>query len=259
MAGDGTMGQDGPSAGGGSPSRPVALVTGGARGIGLGCAMRLKQAGHQVAITYNTTPPEAAGDLLTDVLAVRCDVRDPLQVDEAFATIEAKLGNVEVLVANAGIVKDTLLLRMGEEAWADVLETNLSGTYRVVKRALGPMVRARRGRVILVSSVVAFLGSPGQVNYAASKAGLVGMARSLAREVASRQITVNVVAPGVVETDMIANLGEERAGELRAMVPLGRATTPAEVGGVVAFLASDDAAYLTGVVLPVDGGMAMGL
>jgi 3-oxoacyl-[acyl-carrier protein] reductase len=235
----------------------VVLVTGGSRGIGLGCARRFRALGDRVAVTYRSAPP-ADGDA-KDLLAVRCDVTDPAQVDEAVSTVERDFGPVEVLVANAGITKDTLLLRMGETAWQEVLDTDLTGVYRVVRRCLGPMVRAHRGRIVLVSSVVAFLGSPGQVNYGAAKAGLVGLARSLAREVGSRGITVNVVAPGIVDTDMIADLGEERVEQLTSMVPLGRRTTPDEVAGAVTFLASDDAAYITGAVIPVDGGMAMGL
>jgi 3-oxoacyl-[acyl-carrier protein] reductase len=240
----------------------VVLVTGGSRGIGLGCARHFQGLGDKVAVTYRTTPPpEPAGTGAgsTDLLAVPCDVRDPAQVESAFAAVEKALGPVEVLVANAGVTKDTLLLRMKEEAWQEVLDTNLSGVYRVVRRAVGPMVRAHRGRIVLVSSVVAFFGSPGQVNYGAAKAGLVGLARSLAREVGSRGITVNVVAPGVVDTDMIASLGEQRVEQLVALVPLGRRASPADVAGAVAFLASDDAAYITGAVLPVDGGLAMGL
>jgi 3-oxoacyl-[acyl-carrier protein] reductase len=212
-----------------------------------------------VAVTYRTAAPETAAAGSAPLLPVVCDVTDPAQVEAAFGRVEAELGAVEVLVANAGITRDMLLLRMKEEAWDEVIDTNLSGVYRSVRRALGPMVRAHGGRIVIVSSVVGFLGSAGQVNYAAAKAGLVGLARSLAREVGSRGITVNVVAPGMVDTDMIATLGEQRVEQLRSMVPLGRAATPDEVAGAVVFLSSDDAAYVTGAVLAVDGGLAMGL
>ncbi len=246
-------------------SRPlgrVVVVTGGSRGIGLACARRFQALGDRVAVTYRTAAPvdlEAPEPSRHALLPVTCDVTDPGQVEAAFVLVEKALGPVEVLVANAGITKDMLLLRMGEEAWSEVIDTNLSGVYRTVRRALGPMVRAHRGRIVIVSSVVGFLGSAGQVNYAAAKAGLVGLARSLAREVASRGITVNVVAPGMVDTDMIATLGDQRMEQLRSMVPLGRAATADEVAGTVVFLSSDDAAYVTGAVLPVDGGLAMGL
>jgi 3-oxoacyl-[acyl-carrier protein] reductase len=210
------------------------------------------EAGDAVAVTYRSgEPPDG-------VLACRCDVTDPEQVDEAFARAEAEHGPVEVLVANAGITRDTLLLRMSEDDWSSVIATNLTGSYRVVKRAAKGMLRLRRGRIILVSSVVGLLGSAGQVNYAASKAGLVGMARSVARELGSRSITANVVAPGFVETDMTADLPDDKRAEIAAAVPLGRFATSGEVAGVVRWLASDDAAYITGAVIPVDGGLGMG-
>jgi 3-oxoacyl-[acyl-carrier protein] reductase len=243
----------------------VVLVTGGSRGIGLACARRFQALGDRVAVTYRSAPPppdpEGSGPGAdgSPLLPVRCDVTDPAQVEDAFGRVEEALGRVEVLVANAGITRDMLLLRMGEDAWDEVIDTNLTGVYRTVRRALGPMVRAHRGRIVVVSSVVAFLGSAGQVNYASAKAGLVGLARSLAREVASRAITVNVVAPGVVQTDMIASLGDQRVEQLRSLVPLGRPATADEVAAAVVFLSSDDAAYVTGAVLPVDGGLAMGL
>ncbi|HLN78303.1 MAG TPA: 3-oxoacyl-[acyl-carrier-protein] reductase [Nocardioidaceae bacterium] len=228
------------------------LVTGGNRGIGRAIAETFREAGDDVAITYRSgEPPEG-------FLAVRCDITDPEAVDAAFAEIEEKQGPVEVLVANAGITRDTLLLRMSDEDWSAVLDTNLTGTFRVTKRAAKGMLRLRRGRIILISSVVGLLGSAGQVNYAASKAGLVGMARSLARELGSRSITTNVVAPGFVETDMTEELPEEKKAEYKAQIPLQRYATTAEVASAVQWLASDGAAYVTGAVIPVDGGLGMG-
>jgi 3-oxoacyl-[acyl-carrier protein] reductase len=189
---------------------------------------------------------------------VRCDITDPDAVEAAFGEIEEKQGPVEVLVANAGITRDTLLLRMSEQDWADVLDTNLTGTFRVTKRAAKGMLRLRRGRIVLISSVVGMLGSAGQVNYAASKAGLVGMARSLARELGSRGITTNVVAPGFVETEMTEVLPEEKKAEYKAQIPLQRYATVDEVASTVQWLASDGAGYVTGALIPVDGGLGMG-
>ncbi|MDA0369886.1 MAG: 3-oxoacyl-ACP reductase FabG [Actinomycetota bacterium] len=230
----------------------VVLVTGGSRGIGLATARRFAALGDRVAITYNSTPPPG------EFFAVKCDITSSADVDAAFSAVESEFGPVEILVANAGVTKDTLLLRMSESDFASVIDANLTGAYRVCKRAAQTMLRARRGRIVLLSSVVGLLGSAGQSNYAASKAGLVGLARSLARELGSRSITVNVVAPGPVATDMTAVLGEERLSALTASVPLGRIASPEEIAGVVAFLASDDAAYITGAVIPVDGGLGMG-
>jgi 3-oxoacyl-[acyl-carrier protein] reductase len=232
-------------------SRSV-LVTGGNRGIGRAIAEAFAAGGDQVAATYRTGEPPQG------VLGVRCDVTDPASVDAAFAEVEAAHGPVEVLVANAGITRDTLLLRMSEDDWSSVIETNLSGSFRVAKRAARGMLRLRRGRIVFVSSVVGLLGSAGQVNYAASKAGLVGMARSLARELGSRSITANVVAPGFVETEMTAVLPEGKQAEYRAQIPLQRYATTEEVASVVHWLASDGAAYVTGAVIPVDGGLGMG-
>lgn len=236
----------------GCPVSRVVLVTGGSKGIGLACARRFAELGDKVAVTYNSSPPPEG------LMGVRCDVTDSAQVDAAFREIEETLGPVEVLVSNAGITKDTLLLRMSESDFAGVVDANLTGAFRVVKRATQGMLRARRGRIILVSSVVGLLGSAGQANYAASKAGLVGFARSLARELGSRSITVNVVAPGPVATDMTAVLGQDRLDDLVAAVPLARMATPEEIAGVVEFLAGDSAGYITGAVIPVDGGLGMG-
>ncbi|HEX3333857.1 MAG TPA: 3-oxoacyl-ACP reductase FabG [Acidimicrobiales bacterium] len=236
-------------------------MTGGTRGIGAACVRWFLANGDQVATTYRgDVPPEAPAGFAADrFCAVRCDVRVAAEVDAAFGSVESRWGPVEVLVANAGVTQDGLLVRMSEEAFLDVLDANLSGSFRVAKRAVAKMLRLHTGRIIFLSSVGAFLGVPGQANYAASKAGLVGLARAMAREVGSRQITVNVVAPGVVDTDMTASLGEERVALMTAQVPLGRAGTVEDVAGVVGFLASDAAAYVTGAVVPVDGGLGMGL
>jgi 3-oxoacyl-[acyl-carrier protein] reductase len=236
-------------------SSRVVLVTGGSRGIGAGCVSWFVRNGDRVAYTARSEPADR-GD---GSLGLRCDVTDPGQVEAAFALVEERFGPVEVLVSNAGITRDTLIARMSEEAWAQVIDTNLSGGYRVARRAVAKMLRLHRGRIIFVSSVGAFVGLPGQANYAASKAGLVGMARALAREVASRAITVNVVAPGLVATDMIEALGAERMDQMKALVPLGRTATTEEIAEAVGFLASSGASYITGAVLAVDGGMGMGL
>ena len=230
----------------------VVLITGGSRGIGLACAQHFESLGDKVAITYNSTKPT------NDFFAIKCDVTSQVEVDAAFAAVEEKFDAVQVLVSNAGITKDLLLLRMNENDFTSVIDANLSGAYRVCKRATQGMLRAKSGRIILMSSVVGLLGSAGQVNYAASKAGLVGLARSLARELGSRSITVNVVAPGPVETDMTAALTDEQRAKMLDAVPLGRIATPQEIAGVVAFLASQDAGYITGAVIPVDGGLGMG-
>ncbi len=234
----------------------VVLVTGGAKGIGLACARAFVAAGDRVAVTYRSGPP--AGADAEGLLCVACDVTDADQVEAAFTTIEAELGPVEVLVSNAGITQDTLVLRMSEDAFTSVLDTNLTGGFRMARRAVTKMMRARFGRIIFISSVVAATGQAGQANYAASKAGLVGLARSLAREFASRNITVNVVAPGPISTDMIAALADDRQQAITDAVPLGRFGTPEEVAATVQFLASDAAGYITGAVVPVDGGLGMG-
>ena len=228
------------------------LVTGGNRGIGLAIARAFQAQGDRVAVTHRGS---GAPDGL---LGVECDVTSAAAVDGAFTTVEAEHGPVEVLVSNAGTTDDTLLLRMTEEQFTRVLDANLTGAYRVAKRAAGKMLRARTGRMVFISSVVALTGSAGQANYAASKAGLIGMARSLARELGSRGITANVVSPGFVDTEMTAALPEQRRAEILGQVPLGRYATAEEIAGVVTFLASEAAAYVTGAVLPVDGGLGMG-
>jgi 3-oxoacyl-[acyl-carrier protein] reductase len=232
-------------------SRTV-LITGGSRGIGLACAQRFAALGDNVVVTYNSSPPPAG------FASVKCDVTSAADVDAAFTFAESQFGPVQVLVSNAGLTNDGLLLRMSEESFTSVVDANLTAAYRVAKGGAQGMLRARSGRMIFMSSVVGMLGSGGQANYAASKAGLVGLARSIARELGSRNITANVVAPGPVATDMTAALSEQRLAELTAAVPLGRMATPEEIAGVVAFLASDDAAYITGAIIPVDGGLGMG-
>jgi 3-oxoacyl-[acyl-carrier protein] reductase len=230
----------------------VALVTGGNRGIGAACAQALAAAGNTVVVASR------GGQPLGDLPGVTLDVTDQASVDAAFAAVEADHGPVEVLVSNAGITRDTLLLTMPEDAFREVIDANLTGAYRVAKRAAKGMLRLRRGRLIFVGSVSGLTGSPGQANYAASKAGLVGLARSLARELASRTITANVVAPGPIATDMTAVLTDQQRDALVGGVPLARMGTADEVAAAVAYLASPLAAYVTGAVIPVDGGLGMG-
>lgn len=234
-----------------SESRSV-LITGGNRGIGLAIARAFAELGDKVAVTYRS------GEAPEGLFGVHCDVTDAASVDQAFTEVEAQHGPVEVLVANAGVTRDQLILRMTEEEFTSVIDTNLAGSWRVAKRASKGMLRLKRGRVVFISSVVGLLGSAGQSNYAASKAGLVGLARSLARELGSRSITFNVVAPGFVETDMTASLPDDLQATYKAQIPLGRFASTGEVARVVRFLASEDAGYITGAVIPVDGGLGMG-
>jgi 3-oxoacyl-[acyl-carrier protein] reductase len=230
----------------------TALVTGGNRGIGRAIARELAAAGDTVAVTYRSgEPPDG-------LFGVRCDVTSGDDVDAAFSAIEAEYGPVEVVVANAGITRDNLLALMKDEEFDSVLDTNLTGAYRVARRAVRPMMRLRRGRIVMVSSVVGMLGSAGQANYAAAKSGMVGLARSISRELGSRNITANVVAPGFVDTDMTSALSPERQAEIRKQIPLGRIASAEEIAKVVTFVASDAAAYITGALIPVDGGLGMG-
>lgn len=233
-------------------SQRVVLVTGGNRGIGRAIAERFVRDGYRVAVTVRS------GEGPEGTLTVRADVTDAAAIDAAFTEVEEKLGPVEVVVANAGITKDTLLLRMSEDDFDSVVATNLGGSFRVVKRASKGMLRARFGRVILISSVVGLYGSAGQINYSASKSALVGFARSLTRELGGRGITANVVAPGFIETDMTAELPEETQKQYKANIPAGRFATPDEVAGAVTWLASDESGYISGAVIPVDGGLGMG-
>jgi len=228
------------------------LITGGNRGIGRSIAEEFIAAGHRVAVTARS------GEGPDGALTVRADVTDAASLDAAFTEVEAALGPIEVVVANAGITKDTLLMRMTEEDFTSVIDTNLTGAFRIVKRATKGMMKARFGRIILVSSVVGLLGSAGQVNYAASKSGLVGLARSVTRELGSRGITANVVAPGFIESDMTAVLPEATQADYKKSIPAGRFATTSEVAKVIIWLASDDAAYISGAVIPVDGGLGMG-
>ena len=230
----------------------VVLITGGSRGIGLATAQRFAALGDRVAVTYNSSPPPEG------FFTVKCDVTSSADVDDAFRAVEQHFGTVEILVSNAGMTKDMLLLRMSEDDFTEVIDANLTAAYRVAKRAAQGMLKARKGRIIFVSSVVGLLGSAGQANYSASKSGLVGLARSIARELGSRSITANVVAPGPVATDMLAALSDDRREALTTAVPLGRLASPDEIAGTITFLASTDAAFITGAIIPVDGGLGMG-
>ena len=235
-----------------SDSTSIALVTGGNRGIGLAIARSLQSEGHRVVITYRSgTPPEGFD-------AVQMDVTDGQSVESAFAKIESEIGHPEIIVANAGITKDTLVMRMSDEDFESVIDANLTGAFRVAKRATKGLLKLKRGRLIFVGSVVGSVGAAGQVNYSASKSGLVGMARSFARELGSRGITANVIAPGFVETDMTSSLDEKRRSDIAAQVPLGRFCSAEEIAEVVSFIASSKASYITGAIIPVDGGLGMG-
>ena len=230
----------------------VVLVTGGSKGIGRAIAEAFRDAGYRVAATYRS------GGVPEGVLGVPCDITDQGQVDQAFAQVEADLGPVEILIANAGVTKDTLLMRMSDEDFQGVVDTNLTGAFRCARRASKGMIRLRRGRIIFISSVVGLYGSPGQANYAASKAGLVGLARSITRELGGRGITANVVAPGFIETDMTAELAPQTRAQYQAAIPAGRFAQAEEVASAVTFLASPHAAYISGAIIPVDGGLGMG-
>ena len=235
-----------------SDSTSIALVTGGNRGIGLAIARSLQSEGHRVVITYRSgTPPEGFD-------AVQMDVTDGQSVESAFAKIESEIGQPEIIVANAGITKDTLVMRMSDEDFESVIDANLTGAFRVAKRATKGLLKLKRGRLIFVGSVVGSVGAAGQVNYSASKSGLVGMARSFARELGSRGITANVIAPGFVETDMTSSLDEKRRSDIAAQVPLGRFCSAEEIAEVVSVIASSKASYSTGAIIPVDGGLGMG-
>ena len=235
-----------------SDAPSVALITGGNRGIGLAIAQSLQEAGHRVVITYRSGTPPQGFD------AIQMDVTDSQSVDSAFAKIEAEIGIPEIIVANAGITKDGLVMRMSDADFETVIDANLTGAFRVSKRAVKGLLKLKRGRLIFIGSVVGGVGAAGQVNYSASKAGLVGMARSYARELGSRSITANVIAPGFVETDMTADLDEKRRSEIADQVPLGRFCSAQEIADVVAFIASPQASYITGAIIPVDGGLGMG-
>lgn len=230
----------------------VVLVTGGSKGIGRAIAEAFRDAGYRVAATYRS------GGVPEGVLGVPCDITDQGQVDQAFAQVEGELGPVEVLIANAGVTKDTLLMRMTDDDWQSVIDTNLTGTFRVVRRASRPMMRGRFGRIVLISSVVGLLGSPGQINYSSSKSALVGMARSLTREIGSRNVTTNVIAPGFIETDMTAVLPDETIADYTRRIPAGRLGSVDDVAQAALFLAGDHAGYISGAVIPVDGGLGMG-